>query len=228
MNAPSSIDVCYIDLDADQRNGNDDLHPNEIQLAFRLRDPQKQRRRLAAYRFVRKTLADRLAKDPSSLKIRRDAMGKPYLEGHPLHFNLSHSGHLAALALCKDHPVGIDLELLSPARDLSALVARYFSAAEQRAWEALPERAQIYGFYKCWTRKEAYLKARGLGLRKELRALSMPLDEAPAAGLAVQDDDDQDWFIYPWVPDDGCVAAVAAPRQDSRIRIYRGTRRHPS
>jgi len=102
------------------------------------------------------------------------AQGKPYIAGaHP--FNLAHSGHYVACAVCATHPIGIDIELFDRAAPDPALVALIAHPNERRQIDALtgPRRARL--FQQCWTRKEALLKQQGLGLTETLPAIDVRL-----------------------------------------------------
>lgn len=112
----------------------------------------------------------------AQLDLRRDAHGKPWLADADFVFNLSHSvadgsGWLA-LAWSRAHAaVGVDIERWPRRGNLDALARRYFHPAEIAAWQAAPEAERDLHWLGLWTRKEAVLKGRGLGLRLTLAAL---------------------------------------------------------
>ena len=91
--------------------------------------------------------------------------GKPYIPGG-VHFSLSHSGELAALAVCEETPVGLDAEVIAPVRRAAA---RALTSEERDFMEADPERRFAY----LWTRKEAALKCTGAGLSQPMNAISV-------------------------------------------------------
>ncbi|MEW6406565.1 MAG: 4'-phosphopantetheinyl transferase superfamily protein, partial [Chloroflexota bacterium] len=96
--------------------------------------------------------------------------GKPILlHSDGIDFNLAHSGDLALVAVARGRKVGVDVERIRQNTDLEKIARRYFSPREVSELLALPENQRFIGFFNCWTRKEAYIKAHGLGL-------SMPLD----------------------------------------------------
>lgn len=105
---------------------------------------------------------------PLPLPIETDGYGKPYLCGQEYSFNLSHSAHFAACALA-DYPVGLDLQVLTAARE--ALIRRFFSEAEQEAVFGTNEPDSA--FTRLWCRKESFLKAVGIGLRAELASFDL-------------------------------------------------------
>jgi 4'-phosphopantetheinyl transferase len=123
-----------------------------------------------AHGRLREILAARLEVSPETLQFGAAEHGKPHLAGPEarsgLHFNLSHSGDRGLVGWAEHRHLGVDIELWRPLGDEAALVRRFFSPAENAAYEALPESQRTQGFFECWTRKEAYIKAvgRGLGL----------------------------------------------------------------
>ncbi len=111
--------------------------------------------------------------------ILRGEHGKPYapdLDG--IEFNLSHSGRHALIAIARDQPVGVDLEMQGRQRSVVDIAQRYFAAAESRALRALPPELRDAAFLRLWTGKEAVLKALGEGLSFGLDRVEFELDGA--------------------------------------------------
>lgn len=136
--------------------------------------PADRQRFLLARAFVRTVLADCLGHgDPAALQFAQTPHGKPELAGphaKKLHFNLSHTDGLLALTVSRSHVVGVDVEALGRKVELLALSQRYFAMHEHEELQDLDGAAQRERFFALWTLKEAWLKARGLGLR-------VPLDD---------------------------------------------------
>jgi 4'-phosphopantetheinyl transferase len=134
--------------------------------------PEHDRRRFIVARArLRQLLGERLAASPDSLQFVCNPHGKPALApryGRDLRFNLAHSRDVAVYAFADGVEVGIDVEALRELEDADVIAARAFSAGEYQAYRA-------FGFFYCWTRKEAYLKALGLGLQQDLPALDTSL-----------------------------------------------------
>jgi phosphopantetheinyl transferase len=101
--------------------------------------------------------------------------GKPLLDNGP-EFNTSNSGPMLLIVVGAQTPLGADIEVLGELDDIDKLSRHYFSEAEQSALATLEGAERRRGFYQIWTRKEAVLKALGLGLNLELRSFSVPLD----------------------------------------------------
>lgn len=149
------------------------LSPDEAARADRFRLARDRRRFVAARAGLRRLLGAALGQAPERLALDLGPEGKPELAGHPLHFNLSHSGELAAIALCRDAAVGIDIEQIRPLDDLDGLIATACSGREAAALATLPPRRRQEAFFRVWTRKEAYLKALGSGLAVALDLFSV-------------------------------------------------------
>lgn len=123
------------------------------------------RRYVAAHAALRRTLAQELGEAPQALRFETDRFGKPWLDhAAPWAFSLSRCGDLAVIALAPQGAIGVDLELLREVPDGEALAAQHFGVAERAEWRALPPAQRAAALLRCWTRKEACLKAIGSGL----------------------------------------------------------------
>ncbi len=183
---PLFIDCHRLDLDAAlPEHAERCLSPEERQRAARFRFEHLQRHYRACRIGLRHLLGRRLGIDPADIGFEQGPYGKPRLaarHGSGLHFNLSHSGSVAWIALA-DAPVGIDLEQTDRSLpDRSALSRRVASIAEQAAMQAMPVEQRTDIFLLAWTRKEALLKAwgRGIGGLDSLQSLDtrLPAPEA--------------------------------------------------
>jgi 4'-phosphopantetheinyl transferase len=135
---------------------------------------------------LRRTLSRYTDVAPSLLQFQYTANGKPFLANAPIRFNLSHSADLAVVAVTRDREVGIDVERIRRDNDLLDVAERYFAPVERAALRSLTAEDRCFGFFRCWTRKEAYLKARGEGLSMDLHSFSVSLGppNEPAALIA--------------------------------------------
>jgi 4'-phosphopantetheinyl transferase len=161
----STDEVLVVAVALDGMNDDDaTLDQRERERAARLRDPLLRQRHVAAHSALRQLLGWRLGSEPGALAIMVDHHGKPTLRDHPLVFNLSHSGGWALIALAPDGLIGIDLELGERLGEVDRLAERLFDTTDLAAFRALPQAMQARAFLTAWTRKEAALKALGLGL----------------------------------------------------------------
>ena len=175
------VHVWSIDLDARAAAPTRCLDERERERARRFVHAHDARRYVRAHVALRAILGAYLGCDPAHAAFAAQAHGKPRLVGPRtgLHFNLSHSKDLALLALGAADELGVDVEAVRadlPGADLAAAV---LDARELEQLAALPEHAQAEPFVTCWTRKEACLKAVGLGLNLEPRGLHAGLDPSP-------------------------------------------------
>lgn len=134
------------------------------------------RRFIAAHAALRETLSAHTGVPAALLEFVEGEFGKPVLaEPAGVWFNLSHSQSVALIALSDETEVGIDVELLRPMPDAEALAHAYFTQAERCALAAMPPAERDRAFLSCWTRKEACLKAIGMGLRIDTRSFDAGL-----------------------------------------------------
>lgn len=167
LDAGSAPDAALwlIDLDAyADTEGLDGLGPAEHARAARLRFARDARRYLAARHALRRVLATALELAPSSLAIQPDPLGKLRLPPEvALEFNASRSGPLCLIGLSRPGAIGVDIETVRPVAAADGLARAHFTARERRAWRRTPGAGDL-AFLRCWTRKEACLKALGVGL----------------------------------------------------------------
>lgn len=164
--------------------------------------------------MLRALLGTYLQTDPRQLRFDYSEFGKPSLaerEGE-LEFNLSHTQGAVLLAVCCRRAVGVDVERVREDFRPQEIAQRFFSAAEQRALLGLPEEQQQEAFFRCWTRKEAFLKARGSGLSYPLAQFDVSIAAGDAeVELRTRPDaaEAEGWRIMPAPAPEGCQAAVA-------------------
>lgn len=189
---------------------------------------EKHRRQFVVGRGALRTLLARyLETTPEAVRFSYGPYGKPVLDGEhrnsPLHFNASHSGELALYAFVQDYDVGIDVEYLN--RDFASeeIAQRFFSAYEVRMLNALPATEKAAAFFRCWTRKEAYIKAIGSGLSHPLDTFDVTLaPNEPAALLRVQRDPEsvRRWSMFDLDVGHGYAAALAVDGPVQRLHKF--------
>jgi 4'-phosphopantetheinyl transferase len=162
---------------------------------------------VAAHAALRSILGAALDRDPRALRFARRCgrygatnHGKPHLEVEPgLDFSLSRSGDVALLALARGRRVGVDVERPPPGADLAAVAAQALAPGERTAIAALPPGERDAAILRAWTRKEALLKAQGLGVDGDLQKLDVASADPGPVTLA-------GWHVASL---DGGTAAVA-------------------
>ena len=121
---------------------------------------------------LRLLLAKYLATDPRTIRFQQNSYGKLFLADSSLQFNLSHSQELALFAFTMDCPLGIDVEFIDQHIEYLDIAERFFSIEEYGMLLALPGLERRQAFFNCWSRKEALIKARGMGLFLALTSFS--------------------------------------------------------
>lgn len=156
------------------------LSPREIERADKFRTAELRHRYIAGRFWLRYLLHLYLGSPPASIDLDEGANGKPALRSGGLFFNLSHSGNIAVYAFCREHPVGVDIEFLRPDIRPLEIAKRFFSHDEQQQLVEVSQELRLAAFFECWTRKEAYCKATGLGLQQPLKDFSVSFGDSEA------------------------------------------------
>lgn len=200
------------------------LVDEERQRAARYRFPAHRNRWVAARGILRQIVSGYLCIDPAEVRFDYGAYGKPTVRGvgeDGLCFSLTHAERMALYAVTLGRRVGIDLEVPRQDLDIDGIAARQFSAAEAAAHAAQPVGQRLDGFFRCWTRKEAYVKALGLGLSRPLDRFTVSLGPEPAL-LADADDPraPERWSFHAPDPGLGYVAALAVESKLCRFSCW--------
>jgi 4'-phosphopantetheinyl transferase len=136
--------------------------------------------------------------------------GKPRLEGSEVRFNVSHAHGMGMIAIARAREVGCDIERVDPAFADDKIPERFFSPYEVNALRALPEGEQCRAFFRCWTRKEAFIKACGMGLQLALDSFDVTLGpDEPAAFLRGA----EGWSLHSVDTPAGFIAAMVLADQ---------------
>ena len=201
----------------------DDLSADEQARANRYATPQLRQRYVMARGILRRLLSTYLSIDAREVVFGYGAHGKPHLVGvEGLAFNVSHAATLAIYAIASGREVGIDIENIERTVDIDGVARTAFSARECEVLAALPADARRAAFFRLWTRKEAYIKARGEGFGYPTRSFSV--SHRADDDALIGDDCDADarlrWRVRGLDAPPGFAAAVAATGHDwSVVRI---------
>jgi len=213
LQVPSvSFDACWRLLSFDERRRAD---------AFSF--SKHRRRYVVAHGLLRRLLGRYIGHPPHALNFQAERYGKPRLvTGTTIEFNLSHSHEHASIAVAT-RPVGVDMEFARPLHNAGALATRLFSPSEAEALEAGGPENFIDRFYACWTRKEAYVKARGEGLSKALDSFAVSV--IPGDPRLIHDLTDPEahrWSFRHLQFDSyiGAVVALGPVRRLTRVRWH--------
>ena len=203
------------------------LSEDEIARAGRFRFEKDRYRFTRCRRALRRLLAGYLDIPPAEILFEYGVRGKPQLavrqNPRALQFNVSHSGELALIAVGNEQRLGVDVERIRSEVDTYSLAERFFSVRERAALQALPVRLRASGFYACWARKEAFLKATGDGLSFPLEDFSVtthPHLDPELEEIRGDAEAGREWCLMDLNPREGYRAAVAMNRSCYRLETY--------
>jgi 4'-phosphopantetheinyl transferase len=228
--APGEVEVWTVPLEADEAAVAALaalLSPDEAERAARFRFARHRRRYTVGRGALRTLLGRYLGIEPRAVAFAYGEKGKPALaappgQPPPLRFNLSNSDELALVAFCRDLELGADLERLRPMPDGLDIAERFFSAAERQTLAAQPPEERDRAFFRCWTRKEAYLKAVGDGITAPLDAFDVTLAAGEPPCMRSIDGDPARaaaWALVHVEPAAGYLGALALPSRPGGWRL---------
>jgi 4'-phosphopantetheinyl transferase len=189
----------------------------------------KHRRRYVVSRAMLRIILGRFYLDlePHKLEFRYGQYGKPYISDHfpgrKLCFNIADSHELAMYALTPNDDIGIDVEFQRELTDADDIATHYFSSGEIAAFQSLPEKTKQKGFYNCWTRKEAFIKAIGKGLSFPLDKFEVSLVPGETARIISIEGDAVKaklWTLESLDPGNGYIAALAVQKSGLNLRCW--------
>jgi 4'-phosphopantetheinyl transferase len=199
------------------------LSADERQRADRYSPVPAREQFVAARGLLRVLLGAYLHVPPAEVVFAAGPQGKPTLAGAPLHFNVSHSRGGALIAVTTVAEVGVDLERLRPYPNYRDMAERFFHPGEAAALVALPAAQAEQAFFHVWTRKEAFLKATGLGIAGGLERvqISVPPDE-PARVLDIDGASAPAarWSLTTLLPREGYVGALALEARNYQLKCW--------
>lgn len=171
---------------------------------------------------LRDILSRYLASDRLDVPFSSGPHGKPALAGSDLAFNLAHSGGMALVGVARGTEIGVDIEKIREGRDLENIAARFFSLAEESALARLSEEEYLPAFYRCWSRKEAVIKALGEGLACPLHSFDVSIGDHDPRLIEFRRPgiDAGRWTMLQVDLHPGYAAAAAATDPRSGIRGY--------
>lgn len=206
---PPGVFIWWIMLD--QQDSCDVLSEAEHLRACRFHFEQDRRRYISARSALRLLLGHYIGVDPRTLVFAVGEHGKPYLESHRnIHFNLTHSGPLAGLAISTHGAVGLDCEYIHEMEEMTSISERVCSEDELRIMSGVSVKQYRELFFRSWTRKESILKAIGLGLGFSLRSLTA-ITLPDTARLNVEVPGHGSWWVATVNAPPGYAASCCTP-----------------
>jgi 4'-phosphopantetheinyl transferase len=201
------------------------LAEDEINRANRFHFKKDRERFVAGRGILRMILSSYVSAPPGEIIFTYGSRGKPGLQpqlGLPgIEFNLAHSSGMAIYAITEDRPVGVDIESFQPDFPVEEVARNFFSSAELAALQDLPKVLRMEAFFKCWTRKEAFIKALGDGLSCPLSDFDVSLTPGePARLLNVRwGSDEAHWSMEDIESLAGYAAAIVFSGPQCRMHV---------
>lgn len=204
------------------------LSADERERAGRFHFGRDRQQYIAARGVLRDILGRYTGLAPRLMRFSYDRYNKPALSvetgGGSLQFNVSHSHDLALYALTSGREVGVDIEFMREGFAGLEIAESFFSPREVSALRALPPGERAVAFFDCWTRKEAYIKARGEGLSYPLQLFTVSLAPGEPAALLCTEDDPQEaarWSLLELFPGEGYRATLAVKGEVTTLHCWR-------
>lgn len=188
------------------------LNDVECARADRFHFAEDRERFMVAHGGLRYILASYLHQLPEALVFAESEFGKPLLrDGEGLAFNLSHSGDVVLVAVTAGSAVGVDVEQHRTKVGWEGIAKQVFSVAECAELGAIPANEQLRAFFDAWARKEAFIKALGLGFSYATDAFSVPLASELPEACAIHDQQGRPWSLHALDVPPGYSAALVTP-----------------
>ena len=200
------------------------LSPDEKNRARKFRFAKDSRNFIAARGILRLLIGKYLEINPAEISFQYSKFGKPgIVNNNSLQFNISHSQNIALFAFTKRFNIGIDVEFVNPDIEVKDIAANFFSKNEILNLLALAEEQQTLGFFNCWTRKEAFIKAVGEGLSFPLDKFEVSLEPDKPAKLLATDWEPEavsKWSIYSMSPAANFVGSLAIEGFVDQVKFW--------
>jgi 4'-phosphopantetheinyl transferase len=202
------------------------LTDDEISRANRFHFAHDRHHFIAARGILRKLLGSYVGGSPTELRFELGPQGKPALKRQDeprICFNVSHSQGIAVFAFALDRELGVDVEQIRRERAVEDIAESFFSKRELEEFRALPQDLKAEGFFVCWTRKEAYVKAKGAGLQIPLDSFSVSLNPGSEK---LYSDDNAKWSMHSFQLEPGYVGAVVAEGKRHELHWWNWSELH--
>jgi 4'-phosphopantetheinyl transferase len=213
--SPGTIHLWELDLD--HFIVTDVLSEDERARAAKFRFDHDRKRFTSGRTALRLLLAAYLKANPEKIEFAYGPSGKPSITNSAVSFNLAHSGAHALIGFALSQQLGVDIEEIREFEDMPSVAQISFSPGEFRRWQALPADQKTRAFYRCWTRKEAYLKAIGEGIAQHLQKFEVAFEagEPPAILSGAEGN----WTVID-TSREPCAAAIACDGPTPRLESF--------
>lgn len=207
-----------------QRFFHDLLNPDEKDRVSKFRFAKDKRKFNISRGVLRILVGEYLEMDPQKVTFRYEKYGKPQLQHETrMKFNVSHSGDMAIIGFVKDYDIGVDIEHVKNDFNVLDLAENFFSRHEIEMLRTIPPKEQPLAFYRCWTRKEAFIKAEGSGLSFPLHEFTVSMTKDNEAKLEHTDwnpDAKHQWSMFSFKPAQNYIAALAINDSATSFKVF--------
>ncbi|MGB6154168.1 MAG: 4'-phosphopantetheinyl transferase superfamily protein [Pricia sp.] len=199
------------------------LSEDEIEKARRFKFDIHREQSIISRGVLRTLLGKYLNQHPRDLLFDYTEYDKPFLRGNGnLQFNVSHSGNRALFGFVQNAEIGVDIEKIKSDFEVIDIAQNFFSSDEIRTLQAMPESEKVAGFFRCWTRKESFIKAKGSGLSFALTSFSVSLDVDSPSLLRT------DWTamekgeggLFSFTPEEGYLGALSIRGTINKVQEF--------
>lgn len=161
---------------------------------------------------------------PEDIVFEYGEFGKPdFKMNTKLKFNISHSGDMAIIGFVLHDDIGVDIEHMKSDFDVLDIASNYFSNSEIDSLKKLPIENYVKGFYRCWTLKESFIKAKSLGLSFPLDSFSVSIDSDEETELLETKWSKKEkdlWKLFTFYPKENYIGAVSIKGKIKSINYY--------
>jgi 4'-phosphopantetheinyl transferase len=203
------------------------LSADELERANRFHFQKDRCRFIAGRGILRSIIAEYLQNRPKEIVFTYNTRGKPSIANmfgdSEINFNLSHSHGLAAYAFTRRRGVGIDIERVRSNLSFERIAKRFFTTEEFQELSSLAQDEFIEGFFKLWTHKEAYIKAKGTGLSIPLNRFAVTINSdqtVRSKEIGINPDEECGWSFHSLTPEPGYVGALVVEGTNVRIKYW--------
>ncbi|SHJ37650.1 4'-phosphopantetheinyl transferase family protein [Pseudozobellia thermophila] len=198
------------------------LSDEELQRSQKFKFERDRKLNVMARSALRILAGRYLGRDPGSLGVAYQEFGKPYFWEHPgLRFNISHSDAFIVLAFGMDAELGVDVERIKTGFDVLRIAQNFFSSSEMDSLDKMPKENRYLAFYRLWTRKESFIKAKGSGLSFPLASFSVSIgEEARLLATEWNPGECREWSMRSFRPAPGYIGALSVRAPIRKIGYY--------
>ncbi|MFK5972013.1 MAG: 4'-phosphopantetheinyl transferase superfamily protein [Flavobacteriaceae bacterium] len=214
-----------LDLTSDTlKEYNELLSDDEKKKSGKFRFLKDQKKFIASRGILRVLSGHYLNTDPEKIIFKYGEYGKPEFDfPTQLKFNISHSENMIVLGFVKNDEIGVDVEKIKNNFNVIDIAQSFFSFEEINKLESLPENEQCLAFYRCWTRKESFIKAKGSGLSFPLDSFTVSLDTNEDAELLEtkwNSSEKKSWKMFSYTPAENYIGALSVQGDIRSVRYW--------